>query len=158
MKGKKPRGTKAKVQAYKKRSTRIALVITVTILVSIIVISSFFVYSSLNSSPSQTINPNQTGNQPSQLKAAIVDHLSLTFPNQTFKETATNTLTVAGYTVDYYPGEEVNVENERIDCFSELVGSLVGFLMFKPAKSTLISSMHGLQTMVFLVVAIFKNH
>ena len=110
---KKPEGTKARVQAYKKRSTHIATVITVTILVAIIVISSFFVYSSLNPSPNQTISPNQTSNQPSQPKAAIVDHLSLTWPNQTFIQTATKTLEQAGYTVDYYPSEKVTVEFYR---------------------------------------------
>jgi hypothetical protein len=47
------------------------------------------------------------------LKAAIVDQLSLTFPNQAFIETATNTLKQAGYNVDYYPGEEVTVEFYR---------------------------------------------
>ena len=42
-------------------------------------------------------------------KTAIVDHLSLTAPNPTFIQTATNMLEHAGYTVDYYPGEEVTV-------------------------------------------------
>lgn len=42
-------------------------------------------------------------------KAAIVDHLSLSQPNKTFVETATNILEEAGYTVAYYPGEEVTV-------------------------------------------------
>lgn len=49
----------------------------------------------------------------SGLKAAIVDHLSLTMPNQTFVETATNILKQAGFTVDYYKGEEVTVEFYR---------------------------------------------
>jgi len=52
-------------------------------------------------------------NRGSSYKAAIVDHLSLSAPNQTFIQTATNTLEKAGYTVDYYPGEEVNVELHR---------------------------------------------
>jgi hypothetical protein len=38
---------------------------------------------------------------------------SLSAPNQTFIQTATNTLEKAGYTVDYYPSEEVNVELYR---------------------------------------------
>lgn len=42
--------------------------------------------------------------------AAIVDHLSLTQPNPAFAETATDLLEEAGYTVDYYPGEEVTVD------------------------------------------------
>ena len=107
---KKHRRTKARVQARKKRVQHIDIAITVTILVAIIAISSFLVYSYLNPSSNQTINPDQTSNQPSQPKAAIVDQLSLTASNQTFKETATNILKQAGYTVDYYPGEELTVE------------------------------------------------
>jgi len=56
---------------------------------------------------------NQPVSSTSEHKAAIVDHLSLTCPNQTFIETATNMLKQAGYTVDYYPGEEITVEFYR---------------------------------------------
>jgi hypothetical protein len=103
---KKHRGTKARVQAYKRRLSYIGAAITVAILV-VIVISGFIVYSFLKSSPYQA------SSQTFQLKAAIVDHLSLTAPNQTFVQTATNTLEKAGYTVDYYPGKEVTVEFYR---------------------------------------------
>jgi len=44
-----------------------------------------------------------------QFKAAIVDELSLTCPNQTFVETATNFLEQAGFSVEYYRGEDVTV-------------------------------------------------
>jgi len=106
-------GTKARVQAYKKRLQHIGTAITVTILVAIIAVSSFLFYSSLNPSSNQNINPNQTNNPIFQLKAVIVDHLSLTAPNQTFIETATNTLKQAGYTVDYYPSGKITVEFYR---------------------------------------------
>ena len=46
-------------------------------------------------------------------RAAIVDQLSLTFPNQAFVEEATRTLEQAGYVVDYYPGEQVTVDFYR---------------------------------------------
>lgn len=46
-------------------------------------------------------------------KAALVDQLSLTFPNQGFINKTTEILEQAGYTVDYYPGEEVTVEFYR---------------------------------------------
>lgn len=46
-------------------------------------------------------------------RAAIVDQLSLTQPNPTFVETATDLLEQAGYAVDYYPGEQVTVEFYR---------------------------------------------
>ena len=42
--------------------------------------------------------------------AAIVDQLSLTYPNPEFAETATDMLERNGYAVDYYPGEAVSVE------------------------------------------------
>jgi hypothetical protein len=46
-------------------------------------------------------------------KAAIVDELSLTFPNPTFIASATSVLEKAGYAVDYYPGQEVTVDFYR---------------------------------------------
>jgi hypothetical protein len=46
-------------------------------------------------------------------KAAIVDHLSLTQPNQTFVQAATDILGKAGFEVDYYAGEEVTVDFYR---------------------------------------------
>ncbi len=45
--------------------------------------------------------------------AAIVDQLSLTAYNPEFAETATATLEEAGYTVDYFSGEEVTVSFYR---------------------------------------------
>lgn len=45
--------------------------------------------------------------------AAIVDQLSLTVPNPEFVREATSKLEQAGYTVDYYPGEEVTVSFYR---------------------------------------------
>jgi len=46
-------------------------------------------------------------------RAAIVDQLSLTQPNPTFVEAATEILKESGYAVDYHPGEEVTVEFYR---------------------------------------------
>lgn len=45
--------------------------------------------------------------------AAIVDQLALTQPNPDFARSATVLLEQAGYTVDYYPGEEVTVNFYR---------------------------------------------
>ena len=75
-----------------------------------VVLLCFFMYFSLHQ-PDQTNRSNI--NQGFPYKAAIVDHLSLTAPNQTFIQTATNTLKQAGYRVDYYSGEKVNVEFYR---------------------------------------------
>jgi len=51
--------------------------------------------------------------EPEVHKAVLVDHLSLTFPNQRFIDNTTEILEQAGYTVDYYPGEEVTVDLYR---------------------------------------------
>jgi hypothetical protein len=101
-------GTKAEIRAIKNRERRIATAIFLAFILLIVVFSSYFTYNFLNQPQNQTTNPAS-----SQLKAAIVDQLSLTFPNQTFIETATNILKQAGYTVDYYAGEEVTVEFYR---------------------------------------------
>jgi hypothetical protein len=102
---KKRLSTKAQIRAEKERGRRIATTIFLVFILLIVVFSSYFTYNFLNQPQSQAVNPAS-----SQLKAAIVDHLSLTFPNQTFIEEATNILKQAGYMVDYYPGEEVTVE------------------------------------------------
>ena len=99
---------KHKIREEKKREECIGLVIIVTILVAILSVSGFFIHSMLSSSSQK-----QETNSTSELKAAIVDHLSLTAPNQTFIETATSILKQAGFAVDYYSGEKVTVEFYR---------------------------------------------
>ena len=101
-------GAKAQVRAKKERERRIATTIFLAIIILVVASSAYFTYTFLNQPQNQAINPAS-----SQPKAAIVDHLSLTAPNQTFIETATDTLKKAGYTVDYYPGEQVTVEFYR---------------------------------------------
>jgi hypothetical protein len=101
-------GTGAQIRTLKEKERRIGTAIFLALILLIIIISAYLTYTFLNQSQDQTINPAS-----SQLKAAIVDHLSLTCPNQTFIEAATSTLKKAGYTVDYYPGEKVNVEFYR---------------------------------------------
>jgi len=95
-------GAKSQIQAVKKRRRTVTPLLLGFILL-IVVFSAYLAYTLLNQN--QAINP-----ESSQPKAAIVDHLSLTYPNQTFIQTATTILEQAGYTVDYYPGEEVTVE------------------------------------------------
>lgn len=101
-------GIKHKIRSQKKREQRIALGITVTFLIAIIFIAGSIINSVLNRPPSSP-----TTSSSSMPKAAIIDQLSLTHPNQTFIETATNTLKQAEYAVDYYSGEEVTVEFYR---------------------------------------------
>ena len=101
-------GTKAEIRASKERKRHITTAILLAFILLVIVFLSHFTYNFLNQPQNQTTNPTS-----SKLKAAIVDHLSLTFPNQTFIETATNTLKQEGYTVDYYPSENITVEFYR---------------------------------------------
>jgi hypothetical protein len=60
---------------------------------------------------SQIIQSNHS-KQP-QAKAAIVDHLSISYPNQAFVKECSSILKKADYTVDYYKGENVTVEFYR---------------------------------------------
>jgi hypothetical protein len=98
------RGMKHKVSEEKTRGRSIGLAFTAAILIVILCISGFLINSMLNQ-PSVEERFSFT----SKTRAAIVDHLSLTRPNQTFIEAATNILKQAGYTVDYYAGEEVTI-------------------------------------------------
>ena len=104
----KPHGMKHKIRKEKKKEGRIGLAVLVSILTAITIVSGFLINSRLNR-PST----GQTVTSISELRATIVDHLSLTYPNQTFIQTATNILRQAGYTVDYHPGEEVTVDFYR---------------------------------------------
>ena len=70
-----------------------------------LIVISFFVYSILN--PTAPKLPDQTP------KAAIVDHLSSQFPNQTFPQTIQAILNETGLEVDYYPSEQVTVDLYR---------------------------------------------
>jgi hypothetical protein len=106
--GKKLVSIKQKIREERKKEQRIGIAVTVAILIAIVLISGFLINSMLNQ-PS-TI---QTVSSTEQAKAAIVDQLSLTFPNQTFTQAATSILKQAGYTVDYYPGEQVTVDFYR---------------------------------------------
>jgi hypothetical protein len=118
MKAKKKRvGTKAEIRAVKERERRTAMTIFLAFILLIVIFSAYFTYTFLNQSPDQSLieptlqfkpeNPNP------QLKAAIIDHLSLTIPNKTFIQTVAHILTEVDYTVDYYPREKVTVELYR---------------------------------------------
>ncbi len=102
----KPRGMKHKIREEKKREIHRGLAIAVAILIA--TVSGFLIYSMQSSSPQ-----NREASSTSEPKAAIVDQLSLTAPNQTFVQTATSILESAGFTVDYYKGKEVTVEFYR---------------------------------------------
>lgn len=100
----KPVRFKDKIREESNRDSHVSLAIAVAILAAVIVISSCVINPMLNQ---------PTDNSTFKSTAAIVDHLSLTRPNQTFIETVTNLLEEVGYTVDYYSGKEVTVSLYR---------------------------------------------
>lgn len=110
-------GTRAQIRAIKNRERRIATAIFLAFILLIVAFSAYFIYTLLNPSPYRSfIEPTlqfKPENSNSQIKAAIVDHLSLTVPNQTFVQAAAHVLTEANYTVDYYSGKKVTVELYR---------------------------------------------
>jgi len=105
-------GTKAQIRAMKEKERRIATAIFLAFILLIVIFSAYFTYNFLNQPQNQTTNPTSNPESP-QPKAIIFDQLSLTFPNQTFVQTATNILTTANYTVYYYEGNQVTVDLYR---------------------------------------------
>jgi len=84
---------------HKRKSGKLTYGLIAVAIVFLCLLTYFFLHS-----PSQT-----NINQGFSYKAAIVDHLSLSAPNPTFNKTASTILEEAGFTVDYYPSEEVTV-------------------------------------------------
>jgi hypothetical protein len=96
----KRRAARGQIGDIKEKKRRI---VTPTLLACILIVaavSAYFTYSYIVQPSSAPV-------------AAIVDQLSLTYPNQTFIERATSILKQAGYSVDYYPGKNVTVEFYR---------------------------------------------
>jgi hypothetical protein len=87
----------------KERKKNLIKAVQAIAIVTIVLVSGFLAYTTLFPS-SQT---------PQTLKAAIVDHLSIKYPNDTFIQTATSILANAGFTVEYYEGSKVTVEFYR---------------------------------------------
>ena len=118
MKSEKKRvGTKARIRAEKGRERRIATAIFLTLILFCVALSAYFGYTILSPSPDMSvIKPTRQFNPENanpELKAAIADQLSLTFPNQAFIQAAVTILEVANYSIDYYSGESVTVEFYR---------------------------------------------
>jgi hypothetical protein len=118
MKAEKKRvGTKAQIRAEKGRERRVATAIILAIIRASAAVAAYFGYTILNPSTSlSSIEPAlqfKPENPNPKLKAAIVDQLSLTAPNETFTQTAAAILTQANYTVDYFSGQRVTVDFYR---------------------------------------------
>jgi hypothetical protein len=86
----------------------LALLVGAAVAVAIAFVSVLVVLSRSEGQPEEC--PTVVSGAP---RAVIVDQLALTQANPAFEQTATDLLEQAGYTVDYYPGEEVTVEFYR---------------------------------------------
>lgn len=111
-------GTKAEIRAIKNRERRMLTAIFLSFILIVIALSAYFGYLIFHSSSGEDVLPEPTlqfkPTEPnSELKAAIVDHLSLTMPNETFVQVTATILTKANYTVDYFSGEKVTVNFYR---------------------------------------------
>ena len=111
MKAKNKRSSiKHQIRAEKERERRIATAIFSALILTVIMLSAYFGYTYLNS------QANFVG-AAYPFKAVIVDQLSHMFPNNTFIESVKELLKDAGFTVDYYSSNKVNV-----DFFRRLLG------------------------------------
>jgi hypothetical protein len=106
---KKHGGIRREIYADKKRMRRIYTVITLLIIVSIIVLASYYLAASFVGSNSST-NENDENSGDSSLKAALIDALYATLPNDEFTRLLTETLQEAGFEVDVFRGTEVTVD------------------------------------------------
>ncbi len=107
--GKKPKGIRHEVYADKKRMRRIYTIITLLIVISIVIFGSYYVathFVGSNSSPEE----NGGNSVDNSLRAALIDCLYTTHPNDEFTTSLTNTLQEADFEVDVFQGAEVTVD------------------------------------------------
>lgn len=113
----KPLGTKAQAITLKERHERVATAIFLIFILSMVILSAYFASTILSPSLGQSsVEPTlqfKPENPNSKLKAALVDQVSLSIPDQAFVQTAAKILVQANYSVDYYSGEKVTVEFYR---------------------------------------------
>jgi len=107
--GKKPKGIKRELYEDKKRMRRIYTVITLLIVISVTILVSYYLATYFVGSNSST---NENGGDPGDgsLKAALIDGLYTTLPNDEFTRSLTETLQEAGFEVDVFQGAEVTVD------------------------------------------------
>jgi hypothetical protein len=98
-----PGGTKQKVRVAKEKERRLGVAVFLGVVLMMVVVLAYF--ACILSLPQCEIDVPESYST----KAAIVDQLSLTLPNRTFVEESTSIMKSAGYSVDYYAGEQVTV-------------------------------------------------
>lgn len=101
MSGKKPKGIRREVYADKERMRRIYTIITFLIIVSIVILASYYIANYFFASNSST-NENGGNSDVFLLKAALIDALYNTLPNDEFTRSLTENLQEAGFEVDVF--------------------------------------------------------
>jgi len=118
MKGEKDSfGTEPGIRVEKGKGRKVTAILLTSILI-MSVLAAYFAYTILSDqfSDQEFVEPtshHEPENSSIVLKAAIIDQLSITFPNQTFIEETTSVLIREGYAVDCFSGEKVTVELYR---------------------------------------------
>jgi hypothetical protein len=105
----KPKGIKRDVYSYKNRSRLISTAITCIIIFSLIALLSYYLtsYFAGSNPPTNENNSDLNDNSP---KAALIDALYSTHPNQEFTESLNQTLREAGFKVHVFQGTQVTVD------------------------------------------------
>ncbi len=106
---KKPGGIKREVYADKKRMRRISAIITLVIILCVVLLLSYYLSTIFGGSSSST-NENGGNSGNDSLRAALIDALYATLPNDKFTNSLTETLQEAGFEVDVFQGTEVTVD------------------------------------------------
>lgn len=102
------KGIKTEIRNYKKRMRLISTVTTLIIVFSFTVLISYYLSSLFTGSDSLT-NKNSNHSSSNPLKAALIDALYTTHPNDNFTKSINETLREAGFKVDIFQGTEVTV-------------------------------------------------
>jgi hypothetical protein len=105
----KPEGIKRDVYSYKKRTRLISTAVTCIIIFSLIALISYYLtsYFAGSNCPINENNGDLNDNLP---RAALIDALYSTHPNQEFTESLNQTLRETGFELDVFQGTEVTVD------------------------------------------------
>ena len=105
----KPKGTRSEVVAYKKRVRIISTVAAFAIIFSLILVISYYLVSCFLG-PNSTIDETESSLSDNSPRAALIDALYTSHPNEDFTRSVNKTLQDAGVDVDIFQGKEVTVE------------------------------------------------
>ncbi len=107
--GKKPKGIRRKVVTDKKRVPKLYTIIAFLVVISLVISVSYYLVNYVFV-PNSSTNGNGGGTVDGSLKAALVDALYATLPNEGFTGSLTETLEEAGFEVDVFQGAGVTVD------------------------------------------------